>query len=189
MILAFTGAGISKASRIPTFEEQEGEAIRDKLERNFATTHPDEYNEVINRMHAVCSAAEPNDAHKALAEYKVPVITMNVDQLHQRAGSEYVLELHGHLPDTIVLYGDPAPNYGVAYDLVESLQDGDILLIVGTSFYTTVSETIRTMARYRGARIVLINEDAEHRVREFLEEQKRKIEPIDVLIKRAKEEN
>lgn len=184
MILAFTGAGISKASGIPTFEERAGEAIRDKLTRSFAKAHPNEYNEVIKDMYDICQKAEPNDAHRALAEYKVPVITMNVDQLHQRAGSEYVLELHGHLPDTIVLYEDPAPNYGIAYDLIERLQDGDILLIVGTSFYTTVSETIRILARGAGARIVLINEDAEHRVREFLEEQKRKIEDIETLLSR-----
>lgn len=184
MILAFTGAGISKASGIPTFEEQEGEAIRDKLTRSFANRNPEEYNNVIQRMYKTCEAAKPNDAHMALAEYKVPVITMNVDQLHQRAGSEYVLELHGHLPDTIVLYEDPAPNYGVAYDLVERLHEGDILLIVGTSFYTTVSESLRILARSAGARIVLINEDAEHRVREFLEEQKRKIEDIQTLLNR-----
>ena len=54
------------------------------------------------------NGAKPNDAHKALAEYKIPIITMNIDGLHKLAGSD-ALELHGGLPeddemDKLILY-------------------------------------------------------------------------------------
>lgn len=185
MILAFTGAGISKASGIPTFEDMESVNIRDKLERGYANNHPEDYKKVIQEMKDICDKAEPNDAHIALAEYEIPVLTMNIDGLHTRAGSENVVELHGRLPD-IVLYGDPAPNYGKAMDLVEALRDGDVFLIIGTSFYTTVSEQLRIMARYSGAQIVVINERAEEFVRRYLEAHKDKIESYEVLVDRAK---
>lgn len=184
MILAFTGAGISKASGIPTFEDMESVNIRDKLERNYAINHPEDYKKVIQEMKDMCDRAEPNDAHRALAEYGVPVITMNIDGLHIRAGSKDVLEIHGRFPG-IVLYGDPAPNYGKAMDLVEALHDGDVFLIIGTSFYTTISEQLRILARGAGAKIVVINERAEEFVRRYLELNKDKIESYEALIERA----
>ena len=95
-ILAFTGAGISKQSNIPTFMERPD--VREKLFRTFAEHHHEAYNEVIRELKANMNGAEPNDAHFALAEYKVPVITMNIDGLHKKAGSD-ALELHGGLPE------------------------------------------------------------------------------------------
>ena len=85
-ILAFTGAGISKQSNIPTFMERPD--VREKLFRTFAEHHHEAYNEVIRELKANMNGAEPNDAHFALAEYKVPVITMNIDGLHKKAGSD-----------------------------------------------------------------------------------------------------
>lgn len=82
-ILAFTGAGISKQSNIPTFMERPD--VREKLFRTFAEHHHEAYNEVIRELKANMNGAEPNDAHFALAEYKVPVITMNIDGLHKKA--------------------------------------------------------------------------------------------------------
>lgn len=169
MILAFTGAGISKASGIPTFDEQ-GD-LRTKLSRSYCISHRDDYNRIIQNMADVCSKAEPNDAHYALAEYDIPIITMNIDRLHQRAGSKYVLPIHGDLPN-VVLYGDPAPNYEVAHNWVFQLRPGDIFLIVGTSFYTNISEQLRICARGQGARVVVINENAENFVRGFLSNHK-----------------
>ena len=91
MIIAFTGAGISQESGIPTFENQKG--LRNKLTREYANSFPDEYNEVIQQLKANVNEAKPNDAHIALAEYKIPIITMNIDGLHKDAGSD-ALELH-----------------------------------------------------------------------------------------------
>ena len=165
MVLAFTGAGISAASGVPTFAAQPG--IRDRLTRTYANRHPEKYHETISSMQKACDDASPNDAHIALAEHQTPIITMNVDGLHQRAGSEHVLPIHGVLPN-IVLYGDPAPMYNVAHEWVGRLIPGDFFLIVGTSFYTRVSTDLKLHALIAGADVYVINEDAEHAVRDFL---------------------
>lgn len=183
MIVAFTGAGISKPSGIPTFMEQ-GD-LRDKLERGYATRHPEKFQVIMDGLKATCAQAEPNDAHMALAEYKIPVITMNIDGLHERAGSEIVLPVHGTLEqDNVVLYGDMAPNYSEAIDWVSTLNPNDILLIVGTSFYTLFSSQIKIIAQLHSVRIEIINENAEIEVRKFLEAHKNYIEPFEEIDKR-----
>lgn len=178
-IVALTGAGISKQSNIPTFMDRPD--VREKLFRSFAKTHHQEYNDVIRQLKDNMNGAKPNDAHYALAEYKIPIITMNIDGLHKLAGSE-ALELHGGLPDDDemdrawslynkpVLYGDPAPYYQKAYEMVYDLEPDDIFLVVGCSFYTGISVDLREIAKSRGARIIEIQEDAAHNVRKVLEE-------------------
>lgn len=89
MVIAFTGARISKASGIPTFDEM-GD-LRNKLDRSFATHHKKEFDSIMANLKEVCGKAEPNDAHMALKEYDIPVITMNIDSLHNRAGSTQVI--------------------------------------------------------------------------------------------------
>lgn len=183
MIIAFTGAGISRASGIPTFDEQ-GD-LRTKLDRCFATYHRKEFNKIMQQLVDTCKAAEPNDAHKALAEYNIPVITMNIDGLHNRAGSQYVIEVHGNIEkNNVVLYGDPAPKYTEALDIVDRLSKEDILLIVGTSFYTSISSQIKYTAERNLAKIVIINDDAEHQVRDFLENNQDSIGNFNDFMKR-----
>lgn len=183
MIIAFTGAGISRASGIPTFDEQ-GD-LRTKLDRCFATYHRKEFNKIMQQLVDTCKAAEPNDAHKALAEYNIPVITMNIDGLHNRAGSQYVIEVHGNVEkNNVVLYGDPAPKYTEALDIVDKLSKEDILLIIGTSFYTSISSQIKYTAERNLAKVVIINDDAEHQVRDFLENNQDSIGNFDDFMKR-----
>lgn len=183
MIIAFTGAGISKASGIPTFDEQDD--LRTKLDRCFATYHRKEFNKIMQQLVDTCKAAEPNDAHKALAEYNIPVITMNIDGLHGRAGSQYVIEVHGNAEkNNVVLYGDPAPKYTEALDIVDRLSKEDILLIIGTSFYTSISSQIKYTAERNLAKVVIINDDAEHQVRDFLENNQDSIGNFDDFMKR-----
>jgi len=178
-ILAFTGAGISKQSNIPTFMERPD--VREKLFRDFAETHHEEYNEVIRQMKANMNGAQPNDAHIALKDYDVDIITMNIDGLHAKAGSN-ALELHGGLPEDDemdhayalynkpVLYGDPAPNYAKAYQKVASLEPGDVFLVVGCSYHTAIASDLRAVAKGAGARVIEIQEDAAHNVRKTLKE-------------------
>lgn len=155
--------------------------VREKLFRSYASSHHEEYNEVIKQLKANINGAMPNDAHLALAQYHIPVITMNIDGLHKLAGSD-ALELHGGLPeddemdiayslyDKPVLYGDLAPNYQKGYEHVYTLQSGDVFLVVGCSFHVGISVELREVARSRGARIIEIQEDAAHNVRKVLEE-------------------
>ncbi len=179
MILAFTGAGISKQSNIPTFMDRPD--VREKLFRDYAERHHEEYNEVIRQLKANMNGAVPNDAHLALSEYHIPVITMNIDGLHTQAGST-PLELHGGLPEDEemdhayslynkpVLYGDPAPNYQKAFEEVSRLTSKDVFLVIGCSFYTAIAGQLRDVARGKGAKVVEIQEDAAHNVRKVLEE-------------------
>lgn len=182
-VIFFTGAGISAESGIPTFAEMDG--IRDKLSRDFAREHPEEYIKTIREMKETCDKAEPNAAHYAIAKAGFPVITMNIDSLHTRAGSKNVVEVHGKLPNEeqlnrglfvaqeysgIVLYGDAAPEYQKAGTLIDQLKYKDsYFVIVGTSFYTTISSYALKWAQMRGAKILLINEDAATEVPEVCE--------------------
>lgn len=178
-ILAFTGAGISKQSNIPTFMERPD--VREKLFREYADSHHEEYNEIIKQLKANMNDAKPNDAHLALAQYNIDIITMNIDGLHTIAGSK-PLELHGGLPEDDemdrayslynkpVLYGDPAPNYSIAYHKVYELKPGDVFLVIGCSMHTAIAVDLREIARSRGARIIEIQKDAAHNVRKVLEE-------------------
>lgn len=176
-VIFFTGAGISVDSGIPTFQEQPG--IRDKLSRDFANEFPETYRKAVRDMVEVCEKAEPNAAHKAIADAGFPVITMNVDQLHTKAGSKDVVEVHGVLPTRaqledeyfpaeyrgIVLYGDMAPEYERAMKMVRNLEYGNsYFIIVGTSFYTGISEQLRKIARQRRSHIIIINDNASERV-------------------------
>lgn len=100
-----TGAGISAESGISTFRDADGlwenhdvmeVASADGFRRNPALVH-----EFYNERRRDLVKAQPNAAHKALVElekyYDVYVITQNVDDLHERAGSSKVLHLHGEL--------------------------------------------------------------------------------------------
>lgn len=176
-LIFFTGAGISVESGVPTFQEQPG--IRDKLHRDFANEFPELYRETVRSMVDSVAKAEPNTAHKAIAELDVPVITMNVDRLHTKAGSKNVIEVHGVLPTReqledeyfpteykgIVLYGDMAPKYEDAYRTVKRLEYGNsYFVIIGTSFYTGISAQLKRLAEQRNAKILLINSEAARRV-------------------------
>ena len=104
-IVIFTGAGISRESGIATFRDSDGlwaeHRIEDvctpeALERNRARVI-DFYN---MRRREVLSK-EPNAAHRALVDlekhFDVEVVTQNIDDLHERAGSTRVLHLHGEI--------------------------------------------------------------------------------------------
>ena len=180
-IIAFTGAGISKDSGIDTFQDKPG--IRDKLTRTYAKKHPEEYKKIMWEFKKNCEGKEPNDAHIALAEYEIPIITMNVDTLHEQAGSKNVLKIHGCLPTDEemeaphllsgkpILYEDPAPKYAEATSMVHyDLNRGDVLLVIGASTYTGISVQLREIAEFNGVRVIEIQEDAKTNVRKTLEE-------------------
>lgn len=185
-VVFFTGAGISVDSGIPTFQEQEG--IRDKLTRDFCLEHNDKYIENIKSMKRTMDKAQPNVAHYAIAEMDCPVITMNIDGLHEKAGTKNVIAIHGRMPTweeienedlrhktgIPVLYGDSAPLYSNAYDIMLDLDlHQSYVVIVGTSFYTGISEELFQIAERYATRVWIINSNASVRVPEVCEEIKR----------------
>lgn len=104
-LVVLSGAGISAESGLSTFRDDDGLWTRVKAEElaSIQGYRKDRakvlafYNERRKNLLNV----EPNHAHKFLAElekeYKVSIITQNVDDLHERAGSANVLHLHGEL--------------------------------------------------------------------------------------------
>lgn len=104
-LVVSTGAGISAESGITTFRDAGGlwenypvmeVASADGFRRNPALVH-----DFYNARRKDLITKQPNAAHRALVElekdYDVWVITQNVDDLHERAGSSHVLHLHGEL--------------------------------------------------------------------------------------------
>ncbi|MBR2742958.1 MAG: NAD-dependent protein deacylase [Clostridia bacterium] len=105
-IVFFGGAGVSTESGIPDFRSASGVFSMDYkyppemiLSHTFFETHTKEFYKFYRDV-MLYPDAEPNDAHKALAELErqgklLAVITQNIDGLHQKAGSRTVYELHG----------------------------------------------------------------------------------------------
>ena len=104
-IVAFTGAGISVESGIPTFRGAEGLWSRYDpkiLDLGYFFAHPRESWEAIREIFYdyMGANARPNAAHRFLARLEeagslIGVITQNIDNLHQEAGSRTVVEFHG----------------------------------------------------------------------------------------------
>lgn len=165
-IVAFTGAGISKPSGIPTFQEYP--ELKEMLTRDFADAYPDHYQEVRNGLLEQLQGKEPNDAHLALAEYKIPIVTMNIDDLHEKAGSEEVIHIHGSAAENdIVLYGDLF-DQGRFFRMNELMNEAEAIIIVGTSYQTFLAKNIRNYAEEHGI-LHEVNENAETELRKLLE--------------------
>ena len=104
-IVVLTGAGISAESGLSTFRDSDG--LWEKHPVSRVATHeawetdPEYVNEFYNMLRAKLVTALPNDGHKLVAELEkdnnVTVITQNVDNLHEMAGSTRVIHLHGEL--------------------------------------------------------------------------------------------
>lgn len=104
-VVALTGAGISVESGIPDFRSQGGLWSRyDPMEfghiESFRAS-PGKVWQMLLEIDTMLLRAEPNPAHRALAELESrgilkAIITQNIDSLHQRAGSRNVIEFHGN---------------------------------------------------------------------------------------------
>ncbi len=105
-VVALTGAGISAESGIPTFRGADGLWSKLKPEElaNFDAflRNPELVSEWYEHRRHVTRVAKPNPAHAALVEMEklfphFTVVTQNVDNLHRRAGSKNLAELHGSI--------------------------------------------------------------------------------------------
>lgn len=168
-IVVLSGAGISAESGIKTFRDSNGLWENHKIEdvaspEGFAR-NPELVLEFYNLRRRQLSEVNPNEAHYILAElqkdFDVHIITQNVDDLHERAGSENIIHLHGELKkarpvndeESIILWegdanlGDADEN-GIQLrphivwfgEMVPEMENAatiastaDILLVIGTS--------------------------------------------------------
>ncbi|MBQ6684465.1 MAG: NAD-dependent deacylase [Bacteroidales bacterium] len=169
-IVVLTGAGISAESGISTFRDSDGlwehYRVEDVATHEAYERNPSLVLDFYNQRRRQLFAAQPNEAHRQLVrleeKYDVRIVTQNIDDLHERAGSTNVLHLHGELtkgrsdvhPDMIVEVGDRdihlgdmAPDgtqlrphivwFGEAVPNIEQAatlcQEADIFIVVGTS--------------------------------------------------------
>lgn len=168
-LVVFTGAGISQESGLQTFRDEDGLWEKYNIEE-VATIDAWHSNQSLvlqfyNERRTQTLAAKPNEAHFALAQlensFDVQIVTQNIDNLHERAGSSNVLHLHGmidyakscktgkqiELKGKDILLGDLCEDgHQLRPDIVwfgedvpnmdiaaKLVQQSDLLLIVGTS--------------------------------------------------------
>jgi NAD-dependent deacetylase len=168
-IAILTGAGMSAESGLNTFRDSnglwEGHDVMEVASPQGFESNPALVLDFYNKRRRQLLEVMPNSAHKAIAQlesnHEVVIITQNVDDLHERAGSSRVLHLHGELlktrstfDDTIILdwksdlnIGDLCENnyqlrphivwFGEAVPLIENaislIEKADAVIIVGTS--------------------------------------------------------
>lgn len=168
-LVVLSGAGISKESGIPTFRDNNGlwkqYRFEDVASPEAWGRNPALVLEFYNSRRKIVRNSKPNYAHIALVEleriFDVIIITQNVDDLHERAGSKNVLHLHSEImkarstdnPDIIIDIDSDELNIGDRCPLgsqlrphivwfgepvpnigkaVEIVQTADIFLVIGT---------------------------------------------------------
>ena len=169
-VVVFTGAGMSADSGVSTFRDADGlwenHRIEDVCTPQAWARNPQAVLDFYNARRAQLDEVEPNAGHRAVAgleKYfdRVVVVTKNVDDLHERAGSTRIIHLHGELRkarserDPTVIVPAPGPTYlgdkgpdgaqlrphivffGEAvpeYErALEAVRDADLFLVIGTS--------------------------------------------------------
>jgi NAD-dependent deacetylase len=171
-IVILTGAGISAESGVATFRDNgglwENHRIEEVATPEAFAADPFLVHNFYNMRRAQLPTVQPNDAHKALARLerklsgKCTIVTQNVDNLHERAGSRNVIHMHGELSKvrceackSVHLWGvdcltdTPCPNCGQAIlrphivwfgempfymdDIYGLLRSCDVFISVGTS--------------------------------------------------------
>jgi NAD-dependent deacetylase len=169
-VVVLSGAGMSADSGLATFRGSgglwEGYDIEDVASIDGWYRNKQRVLEFYNKRREQAAGAMPNEGHKAISDleekFNVTVVTQNVDDLHERAGSTNVVHLHGLLrearseenPDYIVdigekpiRLGDKAPDgsqlrpnivwFGEAVPMIEiaaeAVMKADIFMVVGTS--------------------------------------------------------
>ena len=104
-LVILTGAGMSAESGISTFRDSDGlwnnYRVEDVATPGGFAANPQLVLDFYNHRRRELLKSEPNDGHKGLADlekyFEIHIITQNVDNLHERAGSSHVLHLHGEL--------------------------------------------------------------------------------------------
>jgi NAD-dependent deacetylase len=169
-IVVLTGAGISAESGLKTFRDSgglwEGYDINEVASIEGWYRDPVKVLQFYNLRRSQAATAQPNAAHFALREleayFEVVIVTQNVDDLHERAGSSKIIHLHGQLTqarsernpalvieigENPILPGDEAPDgtqlrpnivwFGEPVPMIEiaakEVSEADILLVIGTS--------------------------------------------------------
>ena len=195
-IVVLTGAGISAESGVPTFRDVdglwEGHRVEDVASPDAFDLQPAVVHRFYDARRAAIAGVEPNPAHFALARLEehladdLLVVTQNIDDLHERAGSTRVVHMHGELRSALCRacrnrtpwtddLGDypPCPRCGVSelrpdvvwfgevpYEMdriFAALHEADLFMAVGTSGVVYPAAAFVQFAAGGGARTVELN--------------------------------
>jgi NAD-dependent deacetylase len=128
-LLVLTGAGISAESGLKTFRDGDGLWENYRIEE-VATPEawrkqPQLVLDFYNARRMACLAAQPNAAHLGLVQleqdFDVCIVTQNIDDLHERAGSSRVIHLHGSITKVRSEH-----NEALLYDYEKDIALGDV---------------------------------------------------------------
>lgn len=122
-LVVLTGAGMSAESGISTFRDSGGlweqYPVEEVATPEAFARNPELMLNFYNARRRELLKAKPNEGHKGLAElekyFDVSIITQNIDNLHERAGSSHVIHLHGELMNARST-GDPSLVYRLSED-------------------------------------------------------------------------
>jgi NAD-dependent deacetylase len=196
-IVILTGAGISAESGLPTFRDAnglwEGHRVEEVATPEAFERDPETVLRFYNLRRAALATVKPNPAHQAIAHLQkkyagqVTLITQNVDDLHERGGSEEVMHMHGYLLKTLcnhcratwewnaeLVVGETCSTCGVSGtvrpDIVwfgempyhmekieAALASADLFVAIGTSGQVYPAAGFVAMTRYNGADTLEIN--------------------------------
>jgi NAD-dependent deacetylase len=204
-IVIFSGAGISKESGIETFRESDG--TWEKYRVNDVAT-PDGWKrnrdlciEFYNKRKEQLQNVHPNDGHLACVDlendYDVTVITQNVDDLHERAGSSRVIHLHGDLmtlrstirPNEVTEWKEPLKrsdkskdgsplrpnvvwfgeplNESIVNEAINEIGQADVIVVVGTSLQVQPAASFPDYAKENTLIIYVDPSDVDYEVATF----------------------
>ena len=197
-IVILTGAGISAESGIATFRGPgglwEGHRVEDVCTPEALAANPELVHRFYDLRRAALETVRPNPAHEALARLDrewtgdLLIVTQNVDDLHERAGTRRMLHMHGALKQALCAAcgerfgwvdalppGTPCPAcaapalrpdivfFGeMPYDMErieEALAQADLFVSIGTSGAVYPAAGFVQMARHYGARTLELNLD------------------------------
>jgi len=185
--VVLTGAGVSTGSGIADFRTP-GKGIWEKVDPFKVTSitafeeNPQRFYHFYRPRIEILSRVSPNPAHKAIARleemgYIKCLITQNIDNLHQRAGSRKIIEVHGTLREAVcrkcgkiisspycecggvfkpnvVLFGEMLPNLDPA--IFESMR-ADLMLTVGSSLQVSPVNMLPQYCLDRGGKLIIVN--------------------------------
>ena len=132
-LVVLTGAGLSAESGLQTFRDSDGlwmgYDVYEVASPEGWKKNPELVLDFYNMRRRDVAGASPNTAHIGIAEfqkyYEVTVITQNVDDLHERAGSKNVLHLHGEIFKMRSEKCPGSPGQGIISDIRGDIQFGD----------------------------------------------------------------
>ena len=195
-LFVLTGAGISADSNIPTFRGKNGlwknYRATDLATPEAFTRDPELVWEWYHWRQSIIHKTDPNKGHITLAEFArmLPsylLLTQNVDNLHQRAGSEKILEIHGNIfrarctacnlsvdhslepklpkcscgallrPD-VVWFGEPVPT-DVLNSSLSFIDKCDMIMTIGTSALVQPAASLPVYGKNLGKKLIEINPD------------------------------